>query len=221
MNIPGHSRGNLQQEGPRQVLPALARAPCSMTKSGRISTVPFARRPPAPPALRNAIDWSSFRLSAPALHQTLKNHMGFMRAQNLFYHQAFLPVLAHPTSAGPGPPRKSTCCRKTKIVANLDAPIKQTTRKWPWVFKQPGRCVELPAEDVFEGFDGLLLDEELPLDGKDDQDDQASSPSSSYSKVRLPVGSSQIPYRAVNADLTPIAVPHNESPRVYPVCLSC
>lgn len=149
--------------------------------------------------------------------------MGFMHATPAA-QQAFLPVIFRPTSFGPGPPGESTC-GTTKIVArlhaaNLDASVMEITRKWPWVFKQPGRCVELPAEEAFEGFDELLLDEELlQLDGTDDKDDQASS---SYSKVRFTVGNSQIQRIArPNADLTPITVPHGETPCVYPACLSC
>lgn len=27
--------------------------------------------------------------------------------------------------------------------------------RWPWVFEQAGRCIDLPAEEIFAGFDGL------------------------------------------------------------------
>lgn len=61
-------------------------------------------------------------------------------------------------------------------AANLDAFETRTTGKWPWVFKHPGRCVDLPAEEVFSGFDGLLLDDVSDTDSGDDQ---------AYSKVRV------------------------------------
>ena len=121
----------------------------------------------------------------------LREPMGFMLATTVA-RQAFLPVLLNPTSSGPWPKHGETMCRKTEVTSlhteKLDAPVMPTTRKWPWMFKQPGRCVELPAEEVFEGFEGLLLDE---LDEMDDQEDQAS-----YSKVGLLSRSSHVQPRA-------------------------
>ncbi|CBJ27840.1 conserved unknown protein [Ectocarpus siliculosus] len=46
--------------------------------------------------------------------------------------------------------------------------------RWPWVCERPGRCADLPAEEVFTGFDGLF---------DDDTDQDASGTSESYSKV--------------------------------------
>lgn len=60
-------------------------------------------------------------------------------------------------------------------AASLDGSETQPTGKWPWVFKHPGRCVDLPAEEVFSGFEGLLLDD---VDETTSQDEQA------YSKVQ-------------------------------------
>lgn len=51
--------------------------------------------------------------------------------------------------------------------------------KWPWVFEQPGRRADLPSEEVFSGFEGLLLLDEL--DDTHNQDDDTYS-----SDVRLP-----------------------------------
>ena len=44
------------------------------------------------------------------------------------------------------------------------------------MFKNPGRCVELPAEEVFSGFEGLLLDDVSEAESEDDE---------AYSKVRV------------------------------------
>ncbi|CAM9343077.1 unnamed protein product, partial [Hapterophycus canaliculatus] len=46
--------------------------------------------------------------------------------------------------------------------------------EWPWVFEQPGRCIDLPAEEVFSGFDGF---------GDLDLIEDESSVSEDYSKV--------------------------------------
>lgn len=46
---------------------------------------------------------------------------------------------------------------------------------WPWVFEQPGRRADLPAEEVFSGFEGLMLDELDELDDTSNQDDGYSS----------------------------------------------
>lgn len=63
-------------------------------------------------------------------------------------------------------------------ASNLGASKTQATGKWPWVFKYPGRCVDLPAEEVFSGFEGLLLDDVSDTDSHE-EDDRA------YSKVRV------------------------------------
>lgn len=59
--------------------------------------------------------------------------------------------------------------------------------RWPWVFEQPGRCAEIPAEEVFTGFDGLF---------DDDTDEDASGASDSYSKVGLQHSFAVLPSRA-------------------------
>lgn len=88
--------------------------------------------------------------------------------------QAFvLPATAPaPNSWRPG--------RPTRAVSSLheEARSRSLEAKWPWIFEQPGRCVDLPAEEIFSGFEGLLLLDEL--NDTDNQDD------GTYSKVRLP-----------------------------------
>lgn len=65
---------------------------------------------------------------------------------------------------------------------------------WPWVFEQPGKCADLPEEEVFVGFDGIdtfFDDEFFDLDDSPqnavgvDHDASDALWSTAYSKVRL------------------------------------
>lgn len=92
---------------------------------------------------------------------------------------AFVPVLYHVRAARGS---ASLVTRPRSLQAtNLDSSETRTTGKWPWVFKKSGRCVDLPAEEVFSGFngfEGLLFDE-------DDVRETQSEDDRAYSKVRV------------------------------------
>lgn len=100
--------------------------------------------------------------------------MRFARVGSSGLSSLFVPVLYPVQPSRASSPVEDT--RSTSLDAKLDASESHTSGKWPWVFKHPGRCVDLPAEEVFSGFDGLLLDD---VSDSDSQDDQA------YSKVRV------------------------------------
>lgn len=46
---------------------------------------------------------------------------------------------------------------QSRATFSLHAECESTPHRtrWPWVFEQPGRCIDLPAEEIFAGFDGL------------------------------------------------------------------
>ncbi|CAM9859545.1 unnamed protein product [Ectocarpus fasciculatus] len=77
-----------------------------------------------------------------------------------------VPLLLRP-SADPGCFGRVSSHSGDEEFASLEG-------RWPWVCQQPGRCADLPAEEVFTGFDGLF---------DDDTDQDASGASESYSKV--------------------------------------
>lgn len=95
--------------------------------------------------------------------------MRFNRAGLLTQPAAVVPVVSQVRAT----PLEET---RPKLLqaAKFDASETQTTGKWPWVFKNPGRCVDLPAEEVFSGFEGLLFDDVSETDSEDDR---------AYSKV--------------------------------------
>lgn len=71
------------------------------------------------------------------------------------------------------PARSSWCHRRpTRAFSSLcgDTRSRALEAKWPWIFEQPSRCTDLPAEEIFSGFEGLpLLDDELnDMNNQDD-----------------------------------------------------
>lgn len=70
------------------------------------------------------------------------------------------------------PPISWSHSRSTRAISSLygDTRSGALEAKWPWIFEQPSRCTDLPAEEVFSGFEGLLLlDDELnDMNSQDD-----------------------------------------------------
>lgn len=61
-----------------------------------------------------------------------------------------------------------------RASSSLHAECKPTLHRarWPWLFEQPARCTNLPAEEIFGGFDGLDgFDDDLMMDFNDLTDD--------------------------------------------------
>lgn len=109
-------------------------------------------------------------------HRSMRFDQPGLSSAPLSSAPAFVPVLYHVRASRSSSSRVEETKPRSLQAANLDASGTRTIGKWPWVFKNPGRFVDLPAEEVFSGFEGLLFDDVSETESEDDQ---------TYSKVRV------------------------------------